>query len=94
VHAVGLVHAPDGSLTASIDGAVSDAGLTDFGAGRAWSRIGGGIDGPGEGPINRFAGTLGARRRRPRRHRPGRRHAPARVGSRPLRRALKRARGG
>jgi hypothetical protein len=27
---------------------------------RAWSRIGGGLDGPGEGPINRFAGTLGA----------------------------------
>ena len=60
VHTVGLVHAQDGSLTAIIDGAVSDAGVTDFGAGRAWSRIGGGLDGPGEGPINRFAGTLGA----------------------------------
>ena len=60
VHVVGLVHAQDGGLTAVIDGAVSDAGVTDFGAGRAWSRIGGGLDGPGEGPINRFAGTLGA----------------------------------
>ena len=60
VHAVGLGHAPGGSVTASIDGTVSDAGTTDFGASRTWSRIGGGIDGPGEGPINRFAGTLGA----------------------------------
>ena len=60
VHAVGLVHAPDGTLAAFIDGVAMDAGSTDFGAGRTWSRIGGGLDGPGEGPINRFAGTLGA----------------------------------
>ena len=60
VHAVGFVHAPDGALTGFVDGAVIDAGSTDFGAARTWSRIGGGLDGPGEGPINRFAGTLGA----------------------------------
>jgi hypothetical protein len=60
LHTVGFVHEPDGVLTAFIDGAATDAGSTDFGEARAWSRIGGGIEGPGEGPINRFAGTLGA----------------------------------
>lgn len=60
VHAVGFMHAPDGALTGIVDGVVVDAGVTDFGAERTWSRIGGGLDGPGEGPLNRFAGTLGA----------------------------------
>lgn len=60
VHAVGFVHAQDGALLALQDGVTTAVGSTDFGDGRAWSRIGGGLDGPGEGPLNRFAGTIGA----------------------------------
>lgn len=61
VHAVGFTHATDGTITAFVDGAGEVAGVSDYAdVPRGWSRIGGGLDGPGEGPTNRFAGTLGA----------------------------------
>lgn len=60
VHAVGFTHGVDGTITAFVDGIDEVAGVSDYSVPRAWSRIGGGLDGPGEGPFNRFAGTLGA----------------------------------
>lgn len=60
VHTVGFTHAQGGTLTAYIDGASEPAGTLAFADGKGWSRLGGGLDGPGEGPINRFAGSLGA----------------------------------
>lgn len=60
VHAVGFTHAVDGTLTGFVDGVGEVAASTDYAEARGWSRIGGGLDGPGEGVTNRFAGTLGA----------------------------------
>ncbi len=61
VHVAGITHATDGSTRVWVDGAPSGPVAQAFyGTSRGWSRIGGGIDGPGEGPANRFAGTLGA----------------------------------
>lgn len=60
VHVVGLTHGKDGKMRTFIDGEPGNTGAADFDAPRAWSRIGGGIDGGTEGPYNRFAGTIGA----------------------------------
>ena len=61
VRLVGLSHAADGAVTAWIDGAPTPAGQATWGEGRAWSRIGSGMDGDGYyGPNTRFAGELGA----------------------------------
>lgn len=61
IHFGGFTHATDGTLQAWIDGAPEGAAThADYSSSRAWRRIGGGIDGGGEGASNRFSGTLGA----------------------------------
>jgi hypothetical protein len=61
VRLVGVTHGADGVVQAWADGvALGPADTAHFGSSRGWSRIGGGLDGAGEGPANRFAGTLGA----------------------------------
>ncbi len=61
VRLAGLTHATDGALRLVADGAFIGAeAQAHYGPSRSWRRIGGGIDGPGEGAFNRFGGTLGA----------------------------------
>lgn len=61
VHVLGMSHAPDGTVTAWIDGVPVEAGVADYSSPRSWSRLGGSLDGSGYyGPNTRFAGTLGA----------------------------------
>lgn len=61
VHLMGITHALDGTVRFFVDGReVASPAALHYGSPRAWSRIGGGLDGAGEGPANRFAGTLGA----------------------------------
>jgi hypothetical protein len=58
---LGMSHALDGTVTAWIDGAeVSTDGLADYASPRAWSQLGGSLEGGYYGPHSRFAGTLGA----------------------------------
>ena len=56
----GLIHAGDGTLSALVDGVAEVIGAAEFGASRSWSRIGAGLDGAGEGAVNRFTGTIAA----------------------------------
>ena len=56
----GVVHAADGTITAVLDGVSEVIGAAEFGLDRRWSRIGAGLDGAGEGVVNRFTGTVGA----------------------------------
>ncbi|MCC6620072.1 MAG: IPT/TIG domain-containing protein [Deltaproteobacteria bacterium] len=60
LHLAGVTHAPGGEVRLFVDGAQVGEGRAHFGAERGWSRIGAGLDGAGEGPANRFGGTLGA----------------------------------
>lgn len=60
VHTLGVVHQIDGTVLGLVDGHRAAPQTSDFTTAVGWSRIGGGVDGPGEGPYNRFAGTLGA----------------------------------
>jgi hypothetical protein len=58
---MGITHAADGTLRFFVDGAeVGPPQRAEYGAGRAWSQLGGSLDGPYYGPNSRFAGTLGA----------------------------------
>lgn len=60
VHQLSVVHRADGTVLGLVDGEATVPQPSDFSDVLGWSRIGGGIDGAGEGPYNRFAGTLGA----------------------------------
>ena len=61
VRLAGVTHAEDGTVQTWVDGeAAGPADSAYSGTPRTWSRIGAGIDGAGEGPVNRFSGTLGA----------------------------------
>ncbi len=60
-HLAGMTLAADGTIGLDVDGAEVGAPVSaPFDLAPAWSRIGAGIDGAGEGPLNRFAGSLGA----------------------------------
>ncbi|MFO0552259.1 MAG: IPT/TIG domain-containing protein [Polyangiaceae bacterium] len=60
-HLVGMSHAIDGTVSAWVDGAeVPTNGAASYATPRAWSRLGGSMEGPYYGPNTRFAGTLGA----------------------------------
>ena len=57
----GVTHALDGTVAMYADGVeVGPAGAASYATARAWSRIGGGMDGYYEGPNSRFSGTIGA----------------------------------
>jgi hypothetical protein len=56
----GVTHAPDGTVTAWVDGEPAGTGGADYGSPRVWTQIGGGMDDWYYGPHSRFAGTLGA----------------------------------
>jgi hypothetical protein len=60
VHVAGLTHAPDGTVRTWVDGVAAGEGTADWGVGRSWRQLGGGMDGPYYGPNSRFAGTIGA----------------------------------
>lgn len=61
VRLAGFTHTVEGTLQLVADGApIGPPSPAYFGPSRSWSRIGGGFDGGGEGPLNRFGGTLGA----------------------------------
>ncbi len=62
VRIAGLSHAPSGEVTVWVDGlGAAASGTASYETPRAWSRIGGSLDGDGYyGPNTRFAGTLGA----------------------------------
>ncbi len=60
VHLHGVTHAPDGTVSGWADGAAIGGGVADYGAPRAWSAIGEGMDDGYYGPNTRFEGTLGA----------------------------------
>jgi len=61
VRLAGFTHTADGTLQLVADGVpIGPPSPAFFGPTRGWSRIGGGIDGAGEGALNRFGGTLGA----------------------------------
>jgi len=60
VRLAGFTHTADGTLQLVADGVpIGPPSPAYFGPSRSWSRVGGGLDGPGEGPFNRFGGTLG-----------------------------------
>lgn len=61
VRLAGLTHAADGAVQTWVDGQpIGSPDTAYYGTPRSWSRIGAGLDGAGEGPANRFPGTLGA----------------------------------
>ncbi|MFZ4738156.1 MAG: IPT/TIG domain-containing protein [Bradymonadia bacterium] len=61
VRLMGVTHGADGTLRFFVDGAsVGPPQAAEYGAGRAWSMLGGGMHGPYYGPNSRFAGTIGA----------------------------------
>lgn len=62
VRLAGLSHAPGGEVTVWVDGlGAAASGTASYETPRAWSRVGGSLDGDGYyGPHTRFAGTLGA----------------------------------
>lgn len=60
VHVHGMTYALDGTVSGWSDGVVVGGGTADYGAPRAWSAIGEGMDDTYYGPNTRFEGTLGA----------------------------------
>jgi hypothetical protein len=61
MHVVVVRGADSGSVVVDIDGVRADVeGVVDASGAIAWSRLGGGLDGAGEGPVNRFAGHVHA----------------------------------
>ncbi len=61
VRFAGVTHGVDGAVQLWADGEAAGAKDTAYyGETRSWTRIAAGLDGGGEGPANRFGGTLGA----------------------------------
>lgn len=61
VRLAGLSHGADGAVTVWVDGAPVATTTASYASPRAWSRLGGSLDGDGYyGPNTRFAGALGA----------------------------------